>query len=314
MIELLMFACFIVAFTLSGLEMALLTVNRVRVRHAAEEGDAVAARLTKYLEHRASLLQMASSLHHFVSLVAYGALVILVTRWVGHWGWAVALFLALPLYLLLMELLPKLLFEQYPFRLLRRFIPLARLIHGVARPWTRLSRKFLAVVPADSTAHDSNGGLAHLTQTIVDLKLLSPTAHEMLNRLPAFQKLKAADLMVPLTSLTALPATMPLTNALVLTRELKRPWQAVLADHGALLGWLDTVSLPPKPPSDRLVRQFMRPLGQVRTTESALRCLQMLRKRGEPVAAVLNDKAVVVGVVTEEALAKALFGGSVAGV
>ena len=308
MIELFLIVSFLLAFTLSGVEMALVRVNRVRVRHAAEEGDAVAARLTKYLEHRAGLLQIASSLHHLTSLAAYGFVVWLVTKWLGPWGWAVSVLAALPFYLLVTELIPKLLFERYAFRMLRRFIPLASFLHGVAIPWTRLARRFLSVVPADSTGNDSNGGLAHLTQTIVDLKLLSGTTHEMLNRLPTFQKLCAHQVMVPLTSLTALPANMPLTNALVMSRELKRPWQAVLADHGALLGWLDTLSLPAKPLPDRLVRQFMRPMGQVRTTDPALRCLQMLRKRGEPVAAVLNERAEVVGVLTQDALAKVLFG------
>jgi len=310
MIGLALILCFLLAYVLSGLEMALLAVNRVRVRHAAEEGDAVAGRLTKYLEHRASLLQVVSWLHHLVSLLAYGSLVVVLVESLGPWGWAVAILVALPLYLLFMELMPKLLFERYSFRLLRRFIPLAGFLHGLARPWTRLSRRYLSVVPADSTGNDSNGGLAHLTQTIIDLKLLTPTVHEMLRGLPNFQQLIAREAMLPLKSLTALPPDLPLKNALLITRGTTQPWQVVLADHGALLGWLDTLSLPAKPLSDRLVRQFMRPLCQVRTTDHALRCLQILRKRGEPVAAVLNEQSEVVGLLSQESLCRALFGSS----
>jgi CBS-domain-containing membrane protein len=100
---------------------------------------------------------------------------------------------------------------------------------------------------------------------------------------------------------------MPLTSAVALNAQPQHPWRAVLAPDGRLLGWLDMLALPAKPSADKLVRQFMRPLLQIRATDRALRCLQSLRKRAEPVAAVLDAKGDAVGVLTQQDLVASIF-------
>ena len=56
MIFLLLIVALLFSFLLSGMESAVLSVSRVRVRHAAEEDDAAAARLLPMLADRESLL------------------------------------------------------------------------------------------------------------------------------------------------------------------------------------------------------------------------------------------------------------------
>ncbi len=132
----------------------------------------------------------------------------------------------------------------------------------------------------------------------------------LVQRTTDFQKLRAVDLLMPLADLTALPPDLPLASAVALNAQPQHPWRAVLGPDGKLLGWLDMIALPAKPSTDKLVRQFMRPLLQIRSHDRALRCLQSLRKRGEPVAAVVNENGDAMGVLTQQDLLFAIFDGA----
>ena len=61
--------CFGAAFLLAGIESALLSVSRVRARHAASEGDRAADKLATLLNHRHHLLRVAMAAHHSLSLI-----------------------------------------------------------------------------------------------------------------------------------------------------------------------------------------------------------------------------------------------------
>jgi putative hemolysin len=294
------------AFVLSGIGSALLNVSRVRARHAAEDGDAAAARLARLLVHRNELLHAVTMLHRLFALAAFACCVTVLVSWIGKWGWLAALVVALPIFLVGLELVPKLLFRRYPFRLLRRLAGPLALLHLVASPWIWLALAIKRRTAAPSTAQDLSG-LQTLSETVTSLGVLPTPINALVQRTAGFQKLSAADLFMPLVELTALPPELPLTSAIALNAQPQHPWRAVLGSDGRLLGWLDMTALPPKPSADKLVRQFMRPLLQVRKEDTALRCLQSLRKRGEPLAAVLNVDGVAIGVLTQQKLMSAMF-------
>lgn len=290
------------AFLLSGIGSALLNVSRVRARHAAEEGDRAAARLVRLLDHRNDLHHAVTVLHHLFALAAFAACVLAFVNWLGPWGWAAVLGLALPVFLVGLEFVPKLLFRRYPFRLLRRLARPLGLLLLVARPWIWLAHFIQRRANPASTPHDDRLGLQSLTETVTTLGVLPTAVCSLVQRTATLQKLRAKDLILPLAQLTALPPDMPLTSAIALNAQPHHPWRAVLGPDGRLLGWLDMTALPPKPPTDKLVRQFMRPLIQVRQDEPAFRSLQSLRKRGEPVAAVVDSGNEPVGVLTLQSL------------
>jgi CBS domain containing-hemolysin-like protein len=146
-----------------------------------------------------------------------------------------------------------------------------------------------------------------LANTVTTLGVLPPSICALVLRAAAFQKLRAKNLVMPLVELTALPPDMPLASAIALNAQPQHPWRAVLGPDGQLLGWLDMIGLPAKPSPDKLVRQFMRPLLQIRAEDGALRCLQSLRKRSEPVAAVLDEGRGAVGVLILQDLIASIF-------
>jgi CBS domain containing-hemolysin-like protein len=294
------------AVLLSGMGSALLNVSRVRARHAAEEGDRAAARLVRLLEHRNELHHAVTVLHHLCALAAFACCVMILVSWCGNWGWLVAIVLVLPLFLVGLEYVPKLLFRRYPFRLLRRLANPLSLLRLLAAPWIWLAR-LLKRKENDGAKRDDSVGMQTLAETVSSLNVLPPQLCALVEHAAGFQKLRAANLLVPLAELTALPPDMPLASAVALNAQPNHPWRAVLGADGRLLGWLDMIALPAKPASDKLVRQFMRPLLQLRATERALRCLQSLRRRAEPVAAVIDANGEAVGVLTQQDLMAAIF-------
>lgn len=296
------FISLVLAFILSGVESALLTISRVRARHSAEAGDKSASRLLVLLEHRVELLHTVTALNHCFSLLGYLLSVRELVRVLGPWGWLVALVVLTPLFLVLLELLPKQLFHRYPLGVLRLLTKPLSLLLTIARPWLFLANLFQSRVLNDVPEESEQRSMASLAKTVESLCVLRPVVGSMLHKAGRLQEVCAKDAMMPLKQVTALFPEMPVSSALVLCREQNHAWRPVMGTNGALLGWLDVAALPPRIQPDKMVRQFMRPLSQMKTSESALRCLQALRKRGEPIAAVVNDDGEAVGVLTQQAL------------
>jgi CBS domain containing-hemolysin-like protein len=246
-------------------------------------------------------------LHHLFALAAFACCVTALVGWFGNWGWLAAVALALPLFLVGLEFVPKLLFRRYPFRMLRRLATPLAFLRLLARPWSWLARLMRRGTNGAMMNHDESLGLRALAETVTAFGVLPAPVCALVQRAAEFQHLRARNLVMPLADLTALPPDMPLSSAVSLNAQPQHPWRAVLGPDGRLLGWLDMIALPAKPAGDRLVRQFMRPLLQIRAGDRALRCLQSLRRRGEPVAAVLDEKGDVVGVLTKHDLMAAIF-------
>ncbi len=295
------------AFLLSGLEGALLATSRVRARYYAEEGDKKAARLLLLLDKRLEVMHAVCSFGQICKWLVFAAVVALCVRALGSWGWLAAGCLAVPFLFFLIEFLPKLVFRRYPFKVCRFFTGFLSILHKLATPWLKLTTLIqrFGGAPAEPESHPQK--LKALADSIQGMRLLPDEAMRLMRQVTAFQSLQAADILIPMRQLTALPPDMPLQNALLLGGGQKHAWRTVLAENGNLLGWLDLGHLPLKPRGDRLVRQFIRPIATLHHTESALRCLQALRKRGEPVAAVANSRGQTVGVITMESLLRHLL-------
>src|ERR1700710_2005558 len=88
------------AFLFGGIESALISVSRVRARHAASEGDRCAARLAVLLERRPELLEAAMAVHHFFSMSSFVVFAVLCRHHWGDWGILIAVVLGIPLFLI----------------------------------------------------------------------------------------------------------------------------------------------------------------------------------------------------------------------
>lgn len=303
MIWLLFILCFLGASLLAGVESALLSVSRVRARHAASEGDKTAVRLAALLERRDDLVQAAIAANHLLSLVAFVFLAAKFGVWLGSWGIVLALVLAFPAFLIGLELVPKSLFRRYPFRLLKRTLPLLTLLKAIALPWRVFDRLFRAAKSGPGPAPASPGqSLAALVESIGPLNLLPQEATLMMRRFAAFDTSTASTLMEPLSKVSALSADLPATTAAQLARETGRRFHPVMDAAGNITGVFDASTLPASFVAGKTVRQFSAVIFKVQPGDSALTCLRSMRGAAAMLALVTDGSDGPEGVLSMDRL------------
>ena len=299
--------CLLLSFLLSGLESAVMAVSRVRVRHAAANGDPQARGLLRLIEDRDALLGCITVANHIANLTVFLLVALPLVRHASVLESSIVFLLSLPLFLIGLEVVPKKLFRRFPFRSLRSVSLLLHLI-GIVRP---VFRAFAPVKPASSaegegmastTESQRRDDLKQLARSLASEHQLSAPATRLIEHILDFRRLTAADVMQPLNQSVALAAQLPLQTALILAREQNTPVLPVLGDNGAFIGVLDTSELPTSLPPDRLVRQHMRTLVSLSAETPALQALQRLRKQGRRLAIVTNDRDQPVGLITEDQL------------
>ncbi|MBX7208996.1 MAG: CNNM domain-containing protein [Verrucomicrobiaceae bacterium] len=302
MIWLALILALVLSFLFSGIESAIMSISRVRVRHAADEGDSRAARLLPLIEDRDALLGAATVVNHMANLAAFSIINWKLIQALGTWGYAVGLLIALPVFLIGLEVVPKTIFRRYPFRLLRYLHPLV-LIAGMLRVPFKVIR---GKQPADSGAQSESSArddLKNLTASLAKQGLLTPAGAALIARVLDYKRWKTGDLMVPLTKTAAVPPDIAVNDALKLAAEGGLVAIPVMGPDGGFAGILELLALPARLPPDRLVRQHMRAAVETAATTSALAALQRLRQRGRTLA-IVNDGATgkPVGIIAEENL------------
>ena len=110
--------CFLISFVFSGIEAGILSVNRVRLKHRVKLRDHAALRLNRLLGDPERLLVTVLLVTNFMNILALSLATQELVSWLGAAGYAVALAIFLPVYLLGLELLPKSLFRRFPYRAL----------------------------------------------------------------------------------------------------------------------------------------------------------------------------------------------------
>ncbi|MCB1276887.1 CNNM domain-containing protein [Prosthecobacter sp.] len=303
--------CLALSFMLSGLESAVMAVSRVRVRHAASEGDRRARSLLPLLEDRDALIGCITVANHLTNLTAFMLVAFPVIHQASLWGYVLAFVIALPVFLIGLEVMPKKLFRRYPFRSMRSISPLVHLV-GLARPLFRVvagARPSADTneVPSEARQIRSRDDLKALAQELATQHQLSSNATRLIERVLDYKRLRTADVMQPLARSVALAAEIPVSTALIVAREQNCTVLPVLGDTGSFIGVLDTSELPATIPPDRLVRHHMRTLDAIPGSLPALHTLQRLRKSGRRLAIVIDERQAPLGLVTEERLLEPLM-------
>src|ERR1700712_5360843 len=102
--------CLLVSFVFSGIEAGILSVNRVRLAHREKAGDRAAAKLNRLLLEPERLLVTVLVMTNLMNITAVVLAQQELVRLFGWHGWWIAFCAFLPVYLFLIELLPKSMF------------------------------------------------------------------------------------------------------------------------------------------------------------------------------------------------------------
>ncbi len=303
---LLFFIAIVLSFLLSGLETAVLSVSRVRVRHAANEGSKRAAILLPLLDDRDGLLGALTIANHIANVSAFGFITWQLVNTFGSMGYVLGFLLALPIFIIGLEVLPKNLFRRYPFRALTRSLPIiqaAAVLRGLFRP-------IRAIAAGEEGALTARNDISVLLNDMTARKLIPASATEIIKRVLSSKPVVASAVMLPLDKVASIPADAAAEAARHMARE--HHFSSLLvsdpAQEGHFLGMINTVNLPPSVPPDRLVRQHTLPIDHVDAATPALAVLQRLRRRGMSMALVTSGSDnKPIGLVTEEDIISTLL-------
>ena len=301
------FLCIGISMLFSGLESAILSVSLVRIRFRAKEKESAAIKLLKLFEHRERVLISILLLNTLSNLLAFAALTTMMGRWAGNWGYVIAFFGALPVYLLFIELLPKSIFKMYPYRMLETFLPVLRAAFYSVAPVIWLGAQVVELFRS-SESRQARGERSPGDGKLNEFRIIAAISEEqgelgemeaaMIHSVLDFRSCTVKDVMLPIANVTSVPANMPIGQVLEIARKTDFSHFPVMDEGGDLIGILNVYEALREGNRQRPAYSIIRRLVRTTTDDSGTVAIRTLRASGVRIAAVHAAEGRLVGIVT----------------
>ena len=297
--------CLAVSFLVSGTEAGILSLNRLRLRHLARQKDRAAVQLQQLLERPARLLVTALVITSFLNIVA---LVLLVNNLVGRFGRAgyiLAFVLGLPLFLLVVELLPKAIFRRVPYRKLASLAILLDVASTFLTPVIFIGSLFAKSVLGMKRPREifaAREDLKYVTSEVERMGMLSSIERQMIHNVVDFRSVKVRDVMVDLSKVVTVRPETTIEQLVELSRRSRFDRYPVVNAMGRIVGLVNVFDLLVDRPSFSAVRHYVRRILTVQLDEQASIVLRRLRASPNSLAAVVDAEGHPAGIVSVEDL------------
>ncbi|MEE8209122.1 MAG: hemolysin family protein [bacterium] len=297
----------------SGSEIAIISVNRIRLRHWAEQGNERAQRLEKLLEAPDQLLATTLVGTNLSIVVATTLATVPLIKRFGSAGELYALALMWPLALVFGEIVPKTFFQENADDLALRVIrplswamacfrPIIAMVGGLARLLVERKKEprspFVTKEEIESLVHSTDRG--------VDLEV---GERRMIRRIFEFGDTPVKEVMVPLVNLVAVP--IDATPEMVITKVIESGfsripvYQSEIYDIVGLVNAFDLLTMPDEVGTlDGLIR----PVHYVPEAKRKDDLLRELQQKKMHMAVVVDEYGGAVGIATIEDLLEEIVG------
>lgn len=305
MIWLTLLVCLLVAFLFAGIEAGLLSINAVRLDHNVRQKKPGALRLKTLLEHPEELLLTVLIVTNLMKIFVLVLITRLLAAPLGLWSYLVAGLLAIPLFVIFLEMLPKSLFRRFPYRLLAALSEVLRTVHWLLSPLLIVVATLGRLIFRKETARDlfiARDELTELTTQIEKNDSLEPEEKTMIQNVVEFRSVTGRDVMIPLSQVTTVLPETPVNELLALART--RGWDRfpVVAADGQVIGLVRTFEILLDGRLHTTAQHHLRRIITVRTSDPASLIIRKLRAARMSLAAVLDENERPVGVVRPEDL------------
>mgnify|MGYP003638234779 CR=1 FL=1 len=304
----------VISFVFSGVEAALLSITRARLRHHAELGNAAATRLITLLQEPRRILLITLVINNACNIFAFGLIALSLTRIFDTWGFLLAFLVSLPLYILWIELIPKSIFRNFPFRLLSRMV-------GILEALDLLFRPIVWVAQGIFGSNDSSGdqpekppsldqsreAFRELTTSIQKEGTLEEDETELIKQVLDFENVTAREVMLPLRKVTAIPLEMPLDSVIQLAKDTNFDQFPVMSSSGDLVGLIRVIEVLRDDSKHKRVSDFIRRLIRSSPDEKAIRVLERLRRARVEISAVYSPRGRPLGIVSSHDIVQAMM-------
>ena len=307
--------CFAIGLALSGLfsgtEIGIYRIARLRLEVAAVAGDWIAQGLLWLLARPALFVATVLVGNNLANYLVSFAIVLMAQAFVStHNGWVeiLATIAFAPVVFVLGELLPKRLFLQSPFGLLRYTGPVFFVFTILLAPisvflwlWNRLLALMIASSPEAARSEIAGAEWQHILAEGEHAGLIADIQIHLARVTLQEGVRPIVDCCRPLDSLPRIPLDIPQEKNAEILYGGKR-FVLVTHSHEAdrLVGYVDVarwILIPERP-----LREVMRPLLRVLATERMITVLRLMHQHGEKLAAIVDPKDRAQGIVWEDDL------------
>ena len=311
MIWLALLCCWAVSFVFAGIEAGLLSIDSVRLRHNVKQGDPAALELDRLLRQPERLLVTVLLITNFADILGLLILTQQLAHRLGSAGYPAAFFIALPIHLFLLGVLPKSLFRRFPYRALAALAGLLKFTSNLLWPLLELgrcaSRLFLRRSPAARPRiFAAREELKQITAQGERDGSLTATERAMIHNIVDFRSVRVADVMVPLPEVVSIRASASVRELLQLSAAQSIDRLPVLSAEGNATGLVNVLDILLDQSAPRPLPTYVRRIVTTRLDEPAYRLIRRLRAARLSLAAVVNAEGILAGIVTAEDLIKRL--------
>lgn len=301
----------------SSAETAMTTVNKIRVRNLADDGDRRAVILSKIIEDSGKMLSAILIGNNIVNLSASSLATTLATKWLGGIGPGVATGMLTLIVLVFGEVTPKTCATIHPERLALRY---ARFVYAwiiIATPLifviNRLSMAILFLMRVDPNDRSETFTEEEI-RTIVEVShedgFIEPEEREMINNVFDFGDASAKDIMVPKVDMSFLNVNATYGETLELYRRHKYTRYPVFEDNtDNVIGMINVKDLLIYEDKEHFnARNILREVLFTHEHKSTSDLLLEMRKSSTNLAIVLDEYGMTSGMVTVEDLLEEIVG------
>jgi len=310
--------CLLFSAFMAGMEAGLFALNRLRVRHLMHRGNARAGLLHEFLQDPEDFLwtiTIGNTLANF-SLAVLS--VYLLHTWLGGQPWLLAAGLAVLLFFLYVvgDLLPKLLFRQFPERLCLAMAYPFRLAHLALAPLVAILSWLARQILKWSGGHRFTGRLFANREEMrmvmqESAKALTSDEQAMVNRVLDLQHVRVGQLMVPMERVATMEKPLPIAEMLRVCAEKNLSRFPVReAAGGRVVGVVSLHHVLYRPENDprQTVGEFLQPALFLDDSQRLEVALQRMQRAGQRLAMVLGRDGDEIGILTLEDILRFLFG------
>jgi len=308
--------CWIISFFFNGIESGLLSIDRVRLRQNVKRRVPAAVRLNRLLKHPERLLVLVLLFTNAADILGLLLLTRELVRSFGDAGFVIALVIAFPVYLLLLSVLPKSLFRRFPFRALVHLAEVLEFVSILFSPLLELGARLGRLLLPDRAAKHARlfAGREELKQITMESERegsLTATERAMIHNVVDFRLVKVRDLMLPAPKVVAVQPNASIQEALDLSASSGVDRLPVITPEGQPAGLVNVLDiLLDRDGENKPLSSYIRRIVTTSEEEPAYRIVQQLRAARLGLAAVLDQKKKIRGIVTIEDLIGRLISSS----
>jgi putative hemolysin len=315
---LMVLGCIGLSFLFSGMETAVMALNRFRIRQRMRAGDRRAAVLHGFLEQPENFLWTILVGNTMVNFIIFSLGSIQLYSWLGERPalWALVFLAAVSFFYIVCELSPKTLFQRYPNQLALALALPFRWIHRVLAPLVAVAGWVSGWLLRWTGGQAFTGrlfGSREELRFIMQESAPGLTSEEktMINHVLDLPNLRVRQVMIPMANVITADAGLPLEKTLALCREhgltrvlltdgpARRVSGVINLDYVLYREGLDVT----KPAREYMQEAFFLP--EELHLEEALRRMQ---QRGGRLAVTVGPAHGETGIITLRDILKVIFG------